>query len=101
MTTIATSLERCTLITMHERATHTVPQADGPPGNLSHTEEFSCPVAELLDLTSIWLTIRGQHLGLKLLGQRTAILLNRLSRHRLHGNVQMLSASAPCAQSAA
>jgi hypothetical protein len=28
MTTIATSLERCTLITMHERATHTVPQAD-------------------------------------------------------------------------
>ena len=28
MTTIATSLERCTLITMHERAPHTVPQAD-------------------------------------------------------------------------
>jgi len=27
MTTIATSLERCTLITMHERAPHTVPQA--------------------------------------------------------------------------
>ena len=26
MTTIATSLERCTLITMHERAPHTVPR---------------------------------------------------------------------------
>ena len=26
MTTIATSLERCTLITLHERAPHTVPQ---------------------------------------------------------------------------
>jgi len=28
MTTIATSLERCTLITLHERAPHTVPQAE-------------------------------------------------------------------------
>jgi len=28
MTTIATSLERCTLITMHERAPQTDPQAD-------------------------------------------------------------------------
>ena len=33
MTTIATSLERCTLITMHERAPHTVPQADRLAGS--------------------------------------------------------------------
>ncbi len=47
MTTIAISLERCTLITMHERAPHTVPQADRRPvtdTGWSTVVDRPCPV---------------------------------------------------------
>jgi len=46
MTTIAASLERCTLITLHERAPHTVPQADRSPiGDLPMRSDLLAGVA--------------------------------------------------------
>ena len=42
MTTIATSLERCTLITLHERAPHTVPQADPPVASMGPASAVVC-----------------------------------------------------------
>ena len=50
MTTIATSLERCTLITMHERAPQTAPQADPPPGRASVLESLGMGPFDLLDV---------------------------------------------------